>query len=605
MKSLKIIILLLFPICGFAQQVSWDVSLWGKKRAFTEHVEKLSELVAQKTNGEFVLNLSYGGLSKPKQNLEGIAAGDFEMAQFCAGYHKEKNPTITVLELPFLGVSTLAQERTISQWLYRHPSVRQDFGRWNAIALMPSPLPQYNLVGVGEKPASLMQLDGLDVRATGGIGRAMEALGANPKPMTATEVRQALESGDITAVAFAPHAHMSFGTLASAAWWTTNLNPGTVNCPVVANIDAVSQLSPAHRDALYGSINEALDYYIAHYEYNMRESWDPVLNKLGIEKVTFNDFELAAFRERVERPAAREWIQEHEANGLPAREIYTLVKVALTGENPEEALFAGTLDNQIEWVQTEADKEKAKRQEILEAYSFDKKDSPVLAESALVASESAAATDTLATGSSLNFLNNNEFEVPLENVADQVAAAPETVGSIEGGISSLFFDDSTANAQPAAQAVELPAVSVASGEQSGYFGLPRGGADNAYTADPLQMMVEWDLEQSATVGSTIASLSNYIGYQLLTDDQTAMKIYSRRLPQIQQSVSGIKVGDAFQILSGRGLVTVFDHTYRTVKHVPMNRQGANNLPPCPADLDVGVRTGDGVLLLPDGRQCSY
>ena len=59
--------------------VSWDVSLWGKRRAFTEHIEKLAELVAKKTNGEFVLNLSYGGLSNPRENLDGIAAGKFEI----------------------------------------------------------------------------------------------------------------------------------------------------------------------------------------------------------------------------------------------------------------------------------------------------------------------------------------------------------------------------------------------------------------------------------------------------------------------------------------------------------------------------------------------
>ena len=44
----------------------WNVSLWGKRRAFTEHVEKLAELVKAKTNGDFVLKISYGGLSKNK-----------------------------------------------------------------------------------------------------------------------------------------------------------------------------------------------------------------------------------------------------------------------------------------------------------------------------------------------------------------------------------------------------------------------------------------------------------------------------------------------------------------------------------------------------------
>ena len=133
---------------AFASQAvatEWNVSLWGKRRAFTEHVEKLAELVSAKTNGEFTMNISYGGLSKNKENLDGISIGAFEMAQFCAGYHRDKNPTITVLELPFLGVNNLAEEVAVSHAIYSHPAVQADLARWNAKLLMTSPMPQYNL----------------------------------------------------------------------------------------------------------------------------------------------------------------------------------------------------------------------------------------------------------------------------------------------------------------------------------------------------------------------------------------------------------------------------------------------------------------------------
>ena len=119
----------------------WNVSVWGKRRAFTEHVEKLAELVSAKTNGEFTLNVSYGTLSKNTENLDGISFGAFEMAQFCAGYHPDKNPSITVLELPFMGVGSLEEEIAVSQAIYNHPAVVKDLARWNAKLLMPSPLP--------------------------------------------------------------------------------------------------------------------------------------------------------------------------------------------------------------------------------------------------------------------------------------------------------------------------------------------------------------------------------------------------------------------------------------------------------------------------------
>ncbi len=308
-----------------AMATEWNVSLWGKRRAFTEHVEKLAELVAEKSGGDFTLNISYGGLSKNRENLDGISIGAFEMAQFCAGYHADKNPSITVLELPFLGVSSLEEERKISQALYQHPAAIEDLGRWNATLLMPSPLPQYNIAGVGDAPETLADFAGLSVRATGGIGKAMAAVDAVPTSMSATEVRQALDSGVVKAVSFAPHAHMSFGTVESAEWWTTNLNPGTVNCPVVVNSDALADLSDEHRDILLGSVDAALDHYIEAYNGKTMDAWGPLLDEKGITKVTYADSELTAFRDAVAGPAAAAWIEENTAKGLPAQELYDFV----------------------------------------------------------------------------------------------------------------------------------------------------------------------------------------------------------------------------------------------------------------------------------------
>ncbi len=318
---------LLYAGQAIAESVVWNVSLWGKRRAFTEHVEKLKELVEKKTNGEFRLNISYGGLSKNRENLDGISIGAFEMAQFCAGYHRDKNPSITVLELPYLGVKSLEQERKISQKLYKHPAVKKDLARWNATLLMPSPLPQYNILGVGKPPTSFDGFKGLSVRATGGIGKAMKELGAVPTSMSATEVRQALDSGVIKAVAFAPHAHMSFGTVETGKWWTTNLNPGTLNCPVVVNTDALAALSKKHRKALLSAVKPALDHYIDHYNNKTLKAWGPKLDEKGIQRITYSKKDLKALKSKVAKPAAEAWIKQNAAKGLPAQDLYdALVK---------------------------------------------------------------------------------------------------------------------------------------------------------------------------------------------------------------------------------------------------------------------------------------
>ena len=311
-----------------AAATEWNVSVWGKRRAFTEHVEKLAELVSEKTGGEFTMNVSYGGLSKNRENLDGISIGAFEMAQFCAGYHRDKNRVITVLELPFLGVENLEQEVAVSKAVYAHPAATEEMAQWNAKLLMTSPMPQYNLVGTGEPRDELADFEGMRVRATGGLGEAFKAVGGVPTSVTATEAYQAMEGGVVDTVAFAQHAHLSFGTINQADWWTANLNPGTVNCPVVVNIDAYESLSDAHREALDSSVDEAIAHYLANYA-ELLERWDSVLEEKGVQKVEIDPAVIAEFRSIDAEPAKDAWIADMEAQGLPGQELYDLVVNAL------------------------------------------------------------------------------------------------------------------------------------------------------------------------------------------------------------------------------------------------------------------------------------
>lgn len=311
-----------------AMATEWNVSLWGKRRAFTEHVEKLAELVEERSGGDFTLNISYGGLSTNRENLDGISIGAFEMAQFCAGYHRDKNPTITVLELPFIGVNTLEEEVAVSHAVYQHPAVQKDLARWNAKLLMTSPMPQYNIVGRGEPRDTLAKMDGMRVRATGGIGNAFQSIGAVPTSVTSSEAYQAMEAGVVDTVAFAQHAHLAFRTIDQADWWTANLNPGTVNCPIVVNTDAYEALPEDHREALDSSVDEAIDHYLANYA-ELLNRWDQVLEEKDVQQVMISEEELAKFRAQAADPIREAWIKDMSAQGIPAQELYDLMIATL------------------------------------------------------------------------------------------------------------------------------------------------------------------------------------------------------------------------------------------------------------------------------------
>ena len=308
---------------GQALAEEWNVSLWGQRRAFTEHVHYMADAVSEATNGDFTMNISYGGLSGNRENLDGISIGAFEVAQFCAGYHRDKNPTITVLELPFLGVSNLREEVAVSHAVYDHPATQADLGRWNARLLMTSPMPQYNLVGTGEPRDAIAEFDGMRVRATGGIGQLFESVGGVPTSVTSSEAYNAMESGVVDTVAFAQHAHLSFRTIDIADWWTENLNPGTVNCPVVVNTDAYAALSSEYQAILDEAVDGSIEYYLANYG-ELLERWDALLEERGVEIVTIPEAELALLAENA-APIHAAWIESMNSQGLPGQELYDLV----------------------------------------------------------------------------------------------------------------------------------------------------------------------------------------------------------------------------------------------------------------------------------------
>ncbi len=291
----------------------WDVSLWGKRRAFTENVEKLAELVDKRSNGEFKLRISYGGLSKPKENLDGIYIGAFQMAQFCSFYHKDKNPSITVTELPFSQDVSLSELASIYVTVYKHPIVVKDLARWNAQLLMPTPMPQYSIISKSDPLKSLNDFDGLRIRGPGGILGVLSKVGATKTSVPFPEVRQAMDSGVIDAASFAPHAHLATKSYRVGKWATTNLNLGTANCPVVVNTEALNDLSKKNRDILLSSADDATQFYVENYENNATKQYEETIKKQGLELVTFTPEQTKKLNALAE-DVRQEWVKNNKKN---------------------------------------------------------------------------------------------------------------------------------------------------------------------------------------------------------------------------------------------------------------------------------------------------
>lgn len=301
-------------------KVKWNVSLWGKKRAFTAGTEKLAELVSAKTGGNWTMELHYGGaLSKSRENLDGISIDAFEAAMFCNFYHPQKNPALMVLTMPFLPMATWDDNRKIRDAVYGHEAVKKELAQWNAMAYTSSYLPQYEFLGKGEPPMKLEDWKGKTVRAGGGLGKAMKVLGATPTSSTATEVYTGVQQGTMDAASFPfTYSHVAYKIHEVTDWYTSNLSPGTSDCPVVFSINAHKALPDQYKKLLEDVKDDVVKAQIQAYIDIDKVNLPMLEGKL--KKVVYTEEQLNAFRGAAGKPVIDAWIEENkdkfDAKGL-------------------------------------------------------------------------------------------------------------------------------------------------------------------------------------------------------------------------------------------------------------------------------------------------
>jgi TRAP-type C4-dicarboxylate transport system substrate-binding protein len=302
-------------------KINWKYNVWGKRRAFTEGVETLAQIVSDKTGGNFKIKIYYGDqLGGKKQNLDNLKAGVLDMAQICSSYHPGKNPALTVLNLPFLPIKNPDVEAEVHEAVYQHPIVKKQLmEKWNVFALMSSLLPQYEFLGKGDPPMNLDGFKGMSVRALGGLGDAMEKLGARKNTVTATEVYTAIDRGTVNAVSFPfTYAHVAYKIDEVADWYTTNLSPGTVDCPTVVSLDSWNALPKQYQDLIIETKKPAYKALKAAY----KKADEKNLPKFAaqMQAIEYSDEQLAKFREVGGAPVWHDWVNQHkgefDAQGL-------------------------------------------------------------------------------------------------------------------------------------------------------------------------------------------------------------------------------------------------------------------------------------------------
>ena len=302
-----------------AADTAWKVQIWGPKRASTELFEKYAKEVAARTGGQMKLEIAYGKGS-PTDSADLLKSGAVDAAYFCAQYYADKMPLTTVLDLPMFAPADLKTMAKVELALAEQPAIDAELAKWNTKMLLPTPMPQYQLMGT-RRVASIEDLQGAKVRISGEMGRILGEYGALPSVIASTESAAALKAGKLDLVAL-PYSY-SFATFKiddASKYVTDRISLGAPLCFVGASRKSWDALPPSTRKAM----TEAREQILGHYEdaYSSEDAANVAAFKSkGLEFVAFRPVDRARLVARAIK-VWQAWVEERERQGLPGREVF-------------------------------------------------------------------------------------------------------------------------------------------------------------------------------------------------------------------------------------------------------------------------------------------
>jgi TRAP-type C4-dicarboxylate transport system substrate-binding protein len=308
-----------------AQQLVWNHNLFGPPRAVTVAMETMRDFYKKESNGNFEIKIAYGSsLGPEKQIPEGIKSGGYDGGMICAGYYPNKFPLLTVMELPFVSPSNLADTAKVYDAVIRHPAIQKEMAeRWGVRYLAPIFLPAFEFMG-NRRIASVADMKGVKMRISGLNAKALAAFGAVPTMVTAPEGYTALERGTIDSFGF-PYtfAFGAYKLYEVSKYVTEGIALNGFMCFQGVSIKSWDKL-PKELQAKHDQALKLAGENLAKAYAKDDEKWRPIF-KQKLEITKFPGAERAKLAAAA-GPIWDAWAKEQEAAGRPGRQLLEFVK---------------------------------------------------------------------------------------------------------------------------------------------------------------------------------------------------------------------------------------------------------------------------------------
>jgi len=289
--------------------------------------------LAKRSEGRIEVEPYYSGALLPgKEMPEGLEAGIADVATIYPTYYMGKFPLMGVNTNPMLTLELWAAGKSQRDLINEFPEIQEEYTRFNCIPVVTLGGSHPYGIFTKEPISKFEDLAGMRIRSTGAQALLMEAFGAVPVSMVATEAYTALERGTLDGIC----ANASFGIpygYAEVAKYFFKCHLGTSGHIQAMNLDT------------WNSLPEDIQQMIRDLEVEQWISWENMfveeeqilmqkaIDEHGLKITEVGREDLMAAQKLCAEKLWGTWAADVQSKGLPAYEV--LGRAVLVGDGSE------------------------------------------------------------------------------------------------------------------------------------------------------------------------------------------------------------------------------------------------------------------------------
>ncbi|SDH78532.1 TRAP-type C4-dicarboxylate transport system, substrate-binding protein [Alteribacillus persepolensis] len=286
-------------------------------------MKKWAEELEERTAGQVEVEMFFGGSLLEANNMfEGVSNGTADIGLTATSYEPGRFPLMEISDLPSGYPSSKVASQVVHDLIEEYPPKElENFKIITSFATEPSYIQSIDPI------ASLEELQGKQLRISGGLTPVMEALGAAPVGMSQAEVTEALQTGVIEGNVSSREVLKDFKVSESAKYVTDY--PLTITSFVAVMNKEKWQSLPDNVKEVIDELNQEMSVFTGQYlDEHVEEAMEWSKKSENLEVVKLNEKEKARWDTALEEIQDKK-VEEVNKEGLPGSEyqerLYELI----------------------------------------------------------------------------------------------------------------------------------------------------------------------------------------------------------------------------------------------------------------------------------------